>query len=139
MTRSAILRVAVAWGDCDPAGIVFYPNYFRWIDAAAWNLFEEVGNGWDELQRDFGPFQIPLLAAECAFKSPCRRGDSLSVESRIIAWDRKTFKVEHRIRNGDTVSVEGLETRCWTNPDQEDPERLRSAPIPAALIALFGG
>jgi acyl-CoA thioesterase FadM len=24
----------VQFGDCDPAGIVFYPNYLAWFDAA---------------------------------------------------------------------------------------------------------
>ena len=24
----------VHWGDCDPAGIIFYPTYFRWFDAS---------------------------------------------------------------------------------------------------------
>lgn len=28
MTRNSI-DIVVEWGDCDPAGIVFYPNYFR--------------------------------------------------------------------------------------------------------------
>ena len=26
------LSVGVSFGDCDPAGIVFYPNFFRWFD-----------------------------------------------------------------------------------------------------------
>ncbi len=25
-------RIRVEWGDCDPAGIVFYPRYFEWFD-----------------------------------------------------------------------------------------------------------
>jgi acyl-CoA thioesterase FadM len=25
----------VEWGDTDAAGIVFYPNYYRWFDRAA--------------------------------------------------------------------------------------------------------
>ena len=28
-------RFTVEFGDCDPAQIVFYPNYFRWMDAAS--------------------------------------------------------------------------------------------------------
>ncbi|MBK8907099.1 MAG: acyl-CoA thioesterase [Rhodospirillales bacterium] len=131
----AARTLTVAWGDCDPAGIVFYPNYFRWIDAATWDLFEAVGGSWDRLQGAFGPFQIPLLAAECAFKMPCRRGDALVVESRVVAWERKVFKVAHAIRNGGDTAVEGFETRCWTIPDAAG--RLRSAPIPADVIALF--
>lgn len=25
-------RVKVHWGDTDAAGIVFYPNYYKWMD-----------------------------------------------------------------------------------------------------------
>src|SRR6266850_1537964 len=35
----------VHWGDCDPAGIIFYPTYFRWMDAATWALMESAGYG----------------------------------------------------------------------------------------------
>ena len=37
------MTLTVGWGDCDPAGIVFYPNYFRWFDDASWRLFEAGG------------------------------------------------------------------------------------------------
>ena len=36
--------VRVQWGDCDPAGIVFYPRYFEWFDACTILLFEK-GDG----------------------------------------------------------------------------------------------
>ncbi len=35
------------------------------------------------------------------------------------------------------LAVEGFETRVWTVRDKDDPERLRSAPIPAEVIARF--
>ena len=35
--------VVVEWGDCDPAKIVFYPNFFRWMDAASWAFFAANG------------------------------------------------------------------------------------------------
>ena len=35
----------VQWGDCDPAGIIFYPTYFRWMDAATWAFMDSIG-GW---------------------------------------------------------------------------------------------
>jgi len=34
--------VRVQWGDCDPAGIVFYPRYFEWFDASTILLFESL-------------------------------------------------------------------------------------------------
>ena len=33
------MQRTVEWGDCDPAGIIFYPTYYRWMDAASWHLF----------------------------------------------------------------------------------------------------
>jgi 4-hydroxybenzoyl-CoA thioesterase len=28
--RTTTYEVTVEFGDCDPAGIAFYPNFFRW-------------------------------------------------------------------------------------------------------------
>ena len=30
MTRTTLYTVDVTFGDCDPAGIVFFPNFSRW-------------------------------------------------------------------------------------------------------------
>ena len=31
--------VEISWGDCDPADIVYFPNYFRWFDASTAHHF----------------------------------------------------------------------------------------------------
>ena len=40
LTNTRLIRVQ--WGDCDPAGIVFYPRYFEWFDAGTILLFEKA-------------------------------------------------------------------------------------------------
>ena len=41
MTASSNTRtVRIEWGDCDPAGIIFYPRYFEIFDASTTLLFE---------------------------------------------------------------------------------------------------
>ena len=35
-------RLAIEWGDCDPAGIVFYPRYFAMFDASTASLFQRA-------------------------------------------------------------------------------------------------
>ena len=39
MGREVIHTVRVEFGDCDPARIVWIPNFSRWIDAASRNFF----------------------------------------------------------------------------------------------------
>ncbi len=34
--------VRIEWGDCDPAGIIFYPRYFEIFDASTAALFERA-------------------------------------------------------------------------------------------------
>jgi 4-hydroxybenzoyl-CoA thioesterase len=43
MPRTTIHRVQVQFGDCDPAQIAFFPNYFRWCDAATLHFFTSGG------------------------------------------------------------------------------------------------
>ena len=33
--KTTLYRVSIEFGDCDPAGIVFFPNFSRWMDAAS--------------------------------------------------------------------------------------------------------
>ena len=35
MPKTTLFTVDVHFGDCDPAGIVFFPNFSRWMDAAS--------------------------------------------------------------------------------------------------------
>jgi len=37
------MRLRTYWADSDPAGIVFYPNYFRFIEDAEEELFRAAG------------------------------------------------------------------------------------------------
>ena len=40
MSLSNTRTVRIEWGDCDPAGIIFYPRYFEIFDGSTALLFE---------------------------------------------------------------------------------------------------
>ncbi len=63
MSRTATTTIRVEWGDCDPAGIVYYPNFFHWCDVATWNFFAASGLPLIELQKRYGIVGFPLLEA----------------------------------------------------------------------------
>jgi 4-hydroxybenzoyl-CoA thioesterase len=131
-------RCTVGWGDCDPADIVFYPNYFRWFDEATWCLFESVGLTRAILRQDYNCAGMPLLEAKSKFLSPSRFHDALVIESRVSAWRDKTYDVVHKVMNGTNVAAEGQETRAWCEPHPDDPKRLKAQPIPKDIIAKLG-
>ena len=103
----------VHWGDCDPAGIIFYPTYFRWFDAATWNFFAHVG--FDVKRMRAESLAMPLVAANCEFRASPVHGDRCEVLSRVLRWGGKSFVLSHRVMRDDgTLLAEGSETRVWT-------------------------
>src|SRR5260370_28885951 len=58
-----IFPCQVHWGDCDPAGIIFYPTYFRSMDAATCAFMEAVGYGAKATRNDH--LSVPLVSPQC--------------------------------------------------------------------------
>ncbi len=87
-----VYEVTVAWGDCDPAGIVFYPNYIRWFDEASRRLFAAAGLPWDTLFRQYDIIGLPLVSATADFRGPSRHGDTLVIHSEVKEWRRATWR-----------------------------------------------
>src|SRR6202030_4179755 len=93
-------RIRVDWGHCDPAGIVFYPNYFRWFDACPSGLFESAGLPLPQLYREHGLKGFPLLDARASFSASASFGDDLDADSCVVEWSAKTLKIHHRFLRG---------------------------------------
>lgn len=125
------------WGDCDPANIVFYPNYFKWFDQGTWDLFASVGFNMATFFEDEGILGTPILDAHAKFLAPSRRRDVITVESTIESWGNTSFKVAHTIYNGDREAVKGHEVRGWVVVDPESPKGLRAIPVPGRIKDRF--
>ena len=129
--------IQVEWGDCDPAGIVFYPRYFAWFDACTAGLFAAAGLPKPLLLKKYAILGIPMVDTAAKFHIPSRFGETFKIETSAIAFRRSSFDVLHRILKDGALAVEGRETRVWTAVDPENPERLKSRPIPQEVIALL--
>jgi YbgC/YbaW family acyl-CoA thioester hydrolase len=112
----------VQWGDCDPAGIIFYPTYFRWFDAASWAFFASVGYTARRM-RDEGR-ALPLVAAESQFIHPAQQADRCEVRSTVV-------------RSDGTVMAKGTETRVWSRHVDGPGSPMKGETIGDDLKALF--
>lgn len=136
MAKNSI-EIEIEWGDCDPADIVYYPNFFRWFNNGAHKLFDSVGLPFHELIKRQNTVGVPLLDVQATFHAPVRFGDTITVTSWIEEWRNKSFVVSHEIRNGKVLSVEGREIRAWAEKDPDSPKGLRAVPIPQEVKKRF--
>jgi 4-hydroxybenzoyl-CoA thioesterase len=136
LTNTRLIRVQ--WGDCDPAGIVFYPRYFEWFDACSILLFEKAtGMIKKKMLEVYGGAGIALLEARAVFKMASHYGEDLEIETGITEFRRSSFFVHHKVTKGGLLALEGFETRLWTVRDPQDGDKMRSAPMPAEIRAAL--
>ncbi|MFN3312610.1 MAG: acyl-CoA thioesterase [Hyphomonas sp.] len=107
----AISEIHVSFGDCDPAGIVFYPNYFRWTDALFHRFLDDKVGGHARLCNNIGAVGLGLIAVEMSFRSPVAPGQSLMLRLDELAWHDKSLELRYSGHLGDRTAFVAMETR----------------------------
>jgi 4-hydroxybenzoyl-CoA thioesterase len=105
------MDMQVSFGDCDPAGIVFYPNFFVWIDRCFHALLRERLGGHAHLCRELGAQGIGLMEAGMNFRAPATEGDLLHIRLDAIDWADKSFAITYRAHAGERLIFGATETR----------------------------
>jgi 4-hydroxybenzoyl-CoA thioesterase len=133
-------QVTVEWGHCDPAGIVYFPNYFTYFDSSTNALFlRALGINKFEMLKTYDIVGIPLVDVGAKFFVPSTFGDVVTIESTVAEIGRSSFRMQHRLLKGDTLAIEGTETRVWVGRDPNDPAKLKGRPIPQDVVARLKG
>jgi 4-hydroxybenzoyl-CoA thioesterase len=130
-------QMTVEFGHCDPAGMVSPKRLFEYFDTGTWSLFEAaLGVKRADFLTAFGI--LPLVDVRLACRKAVKFGDHIEVASRVAAFRRSSFDVDHRISIDGELAVEGGETRVWAVRDEASPEKISARTIPADIIARFG-
>jgi 4-hydroxybenzoyl-CoA thioesterase len=131
-------KFRIEWGQCDPAGIVFYPQYFAMFDVSTAQLFERTGLSGSEMRKKYDTIGCPLVDAGANFLRPCFYDDMVTAECEVAEWGRSSFTVRHRILNGSELAVEGFEKRIWAKSHPERPG-IKPEPVPDEIKASLSG
>lgn len=136
MSKTIVYELEVMFGDCDPAGIVFFPNFCKWMDASSLNFFVQCGvPPWRELFKTRHIIGTPLLEIHTKFFKTATYGERLQVHTHVQEWREKVLIQKHQVMRGADLLCEGLETRaiCVRLPGEE---RIRAIAIPEDIKAL---
>ena len=128
MAQAFTTERKIRFSHCDPAGIVYFVNFFDMVSGAVEDWFgEAIGFTFNEMhiQRRVG---FPIVNTGCEFFKPCRLGDRLVLELTIAKLGRSSIEFsvagrvagEEKFRARHKVAMMSLET-------------LRALPIPMDL------
>ena len=137
MARETIFTQRVEFGDCDPARIVWFPNFFRWIDSASRHFFIECGvPQWNEMEQTMGLIGTPLVDTHAKFIKTASYGDVLQIHTTIPEWRTKSFVQRHRVMRGDELIMKCDEVRIFASALENKAPGIRAMAIPELVRVL---
>jgi 4-hydroxybenzoyl-CoA thioesterase len=120
--------VAVRFGACDPAGIVYFPRFFEWFHEAMEAWFDA------ELLRAHG---LPAAKTEAAFAAPVRMGERVDVVLTVGHLGRSSLRLDYRVQGPAGDERARGSTTCVFSALDPAAGGLRPTPIPPALRAAM--
>jgi YbgC/YbaW family acyl-CoA thioester hydrolase len=122
-------RFQTYWADVDPAGIVYFPHFFRFVEQAEEELFRASGKERKPLIEEHHIW-MPRVEAFSKFSKPIRHGAAIRVRLNPQIQGEKTIRYDFEIL--EDTSNESLATGYITVVCV-DATRFKSTPIPDAI------
>jgi len=126
MTKPFELPVRVYYEDTDAQGVVYYANYFRFMERARTEWLEAMGIDHVTLMNEDKRILV-VTEAHAKFLIPARLADSLVVTAKLSRLGRATFEIEQNIYRdsleGELLILGGV-TAAYLAADTMKPKRI---------------
>ncbi|MBI5018368.1 MAG: acyl-CoA thioesterase [Deltaproteobacteria bacterium] len=123
----------IRFSHCDPAGIVYFANFFDMINAVVEDWFSQaLGTPFQSLHADRN-VSFPVVSTQCEFSSPCRLGDKLALELSVAHLGQSSLTLTIRGRVAREEKLRARHTIAMISLDS-----YRAVAIPEDLRARIG-
>ncbi|HUH39277.1 MAG TPA: thioesterase family protein [Castellaniella sp.] len=122
----------IRFSHCDPAGIVFFPQYLVLFNHLVEDWFTEgLGIHYTQMlgTRRIG---LPIVHLECDFRAPSRMGDELVFSVAVERVGGKSLSLLFEALAGDELRVSSRQVLVFTNLDLH-----KAIDIPADIRAVL--
>ena len=116
MPRICKSSFRVRYAETDQMGMVYYANYFVWMEIGRTDFCRECGFSYADLEREEQAF-LPVAEADCRYRAPGRYDDEITVETGIERLNRRLVEFSYKIKTGGTLLAEGRTLHIIMGPD----------------------
>ena len=98
-------RLRVRFHECDPQGVVFYAQYFAYVDVALTEMWREAFGSYGAVVA--AGTDVVVVEAASTFRASARFDDDLDVELRTERLGTTSMAMTTAIRRDDELLVDG--------------------------------
>jgi acyl-CoA thioester hydrolase len=133
MTPFTEARLRVRYAETDQMGVVYYANYYIWMEVARVQLCKDCGFDYRDMEQKDG---ILMAVAEsgCRYRSPAHFDDEIVVKTWIDQANPRTVTIsyEMRVAGADRLLATGQTRHVFVNRE------MRSTRLPEKYFPMFG-
>lgn len=131
MTQRRVFSLAqkIRFAHCDPAGILYFPHVFDFVNTAVEDWFETgLGMPFDAFHMQHG-YGNPVVTTQCEFLRPCRFGEELKLELTPVRIGHSSIELRIAAKVGNEERMRLRHRTAMISMDSfrpiEIPEALR--------------
>ncbi len=120
------LPIRVYYEDTDAQGVVYYANYFRFMERARTEWLRSLGVDMVRLQEEERRIFV-VAEVNTKFHAPARLADDLIVTAKLEGLTRVSFEIEQKIYRNSTdgdLLISGIVKAAYLDADTMRPKRV---------------
>ena len=119
--RSTVLpkhevRLRVRYAETDQMGVVYYANYFVWMELGRVELVRSRGCDYRQLEQTEGLY-LSVIGANCRYLYPAKFDQEIVVKTEIVSANPRVVEFGYEIRSVDPnrLLAQGSTRHMWLN------------------------
>lgn len=107
----------VHYHETDKMGVTHHSNYIKWMEEARIDFLEQIGYGYDKLERD--GIISPVIGVECQYRHPTTFADLVRIRVAVEEFRGVRLVIRYHMENAQTgeVVLTGKTMHCFTDHD----------------------
>ncbi len=126
MKKSIVYERKPFYYETDRMDVVHHSNYIRWFEEARIHFMEEAGYSYARIEAE--GIMLPVLSAECQYRSSVRFGDTILIEASISEFNGFKMVIEYIVTDKESgeLRAKGKTTHCFTDSEMK-PLRIKKS------------
>lgn len=136
MSKSHHFPLRVYYEDTDAQGIVYYANYFKFMERARTEMMRDAGFSHAAITHEDGQFFV-VAEANAKYKVSAKLDDDLIIETKVSHLGSASLKLQQnvlkRVADNDSLLLEGSIALVYVTQDGKPvriPDKMRNALSP---------
>lgn len=111
-----ITKIKVRYAETDQMGVVYYANYFVWMEIGRTNLLRDLGLTYKELENN--GIMLPVVKAFAKYISPCYYDDDINIHSIVTSLTNVRIRIDYKIfRENNILSCLGFTEHAFVSTE----------------------